>query len=216
MPNSSGKETPVICSTSSKTFSSPRNLRRHEQNTHRMFAAPTPPTKCDDSRKSFSSMAEAREHVGLAHNVSTDSLCIYYHTIFLSVEKFRHHMSKNHQLPIWTPGNEVGTSTAPTESAFRGKVKTLRVERWGGWIGSDECNHAKQRVDWCVDRRKKEGPCKFQLDVDQKILEGNMNVTLCKLIFIWTKRISLNIKISEKTAAGYTHTFLLVGKFGRD
>ena len=102
MPNSSGKQTPVICLTCSKVFSLPRNLRRHEQNIHKIFAAPQPPTKCDECRESFSSLAEAREHVELAHNVSTDSLCIFCHTIFLSVEKFRQHMSKNHQLPIWT------------------------------------------------------------------------------------------------------------------
>ena len=102
MPNSSGKQTAVICSACSKVLSLPKNLRRHEQNIHKIFAAPPPPTKCDECRESFSSLAEAREHVELAHNVSTDSLCIYCHTIFLSVEKFRQHMSKNHQLPIWT------------------------------------------------------------------------------------------------------------------
>ena len=108
MPNSSGKQTPVICSTCSKDFSSPKNLRRCEQNIHKIIAAPPPPTKRDECRESFSSPAEAREHVELAHNVSTDSLCIYCHTVFLSVENFRQpSMSKNHQLPIWTPGNEV-------------------------------------------------------------------------------------------------------------
>ena len=172
MPNSSGKQTPVICSTCSKVFTSPRNLRRHEQNIHKIFAAPPPPTKCDECREAFSSVAEAREHVELAHNVSTDSLCIYCHTIFLPVEKFRQHMSKNHQLPIWTPGNEVGTSSAPTESAFRGKLRRYELS-----VREDELNlmniimRNKEEIDALIDERVQEGPCKFQLHVDVSMIK---------------------------------------------
>ena len=172
MPNSSGKQTPVICWTCSKVFSSPRNLRRHEQNIHKIFAAPPPPTKCDECRESFSSLAEAREHVELAHNVSTDSLCIYCHTIFLSVEKFRQHMSKNHQLPIWTPGNEVRTSSVPTESAFRGKLRRYELS-----VKEDELDlmnvimRNKEEIDALIDERVQEGPCKFQLHVDVSMIK---------------------------------------------
>ena len=172
MPNSSGEQTPVICSTCSKVLSSPRNLRRDEQNIHKIFAAPPPPIKCNEYRESFSSLAEAREHAELDHNVSTDSVCIYCHTIFLSVEKFQQQMSKKYQLPIWTPGNEVGTSTAPTESAFRGKLR--RYELSVGEDGVDLMNvimRNKEKIDTLIDKRVQERSFKFQLHVDVSMIK---------------------------------------------
>ena len=114
MPNSSKKPTPVTCSTCTNVYSSARNLRRHEQTIHKIFANPPPPTTCDKNRESLAKLAEAREHVELAHNLTTDSLCMCCHTIFLSVEKLRQHMLKKHQLPIWNLVNKAGTSAAPT------------------------------------------------------------------------------------------------------
>ena len=108
----------MTCSTLAEVYSSARNSRRHEQTIHKVFSNPPPPTICDEFRESLATLAEAREHVELAHNVTTDSLCTYCHTIFFSVEKLRQYMLKKHQLPIWNPGNEAGTTAAPTESAF--------------------------------------------------------------------------------------------------
>ena len=69
MPNSSGKQTPVTCSSCLKVYSSARNLRRHEQTIRKIFANPPPPTICDKCRESLAILAEAREHVELSHNV---------------------------------------------------------------------------------------------------------------------------------------------------
>ena len=103
MPNSSGKQTPVSCSTCSKVYSSARNFRRHEQTIHRIFPNPPPPTICDEFRKSLATLAEAREHVDLNHNVTTDSLCMNCHTIFLSVEKLRQNTLKIINYPFGIP-----------------------------------------------------------------------------------------------------------------
>ena len=76
-------------------------------------------------------------------------------------------MSKNHQLPIWTPGYEVGTSTAPTESAFRGNFRRYELSD-----GEDELDlmnvimQNKEEIDALIDKRVQEGHCKFQLHVD--------------------------------------------------
>ena len=79
-------------------------------------------------------------------------------------------MSKNHQVPIWTTGNEVGTSTAPTESAFRGKLRRYELS-----VGEDELDlmkvimRIKEEIDALIDERVQEGTCKFQLHVEVSV-----------------------------------------------
>ena len=77
-----------------------------------------------------------------------------------------------HQLPIWTPGNEVETSTAPTESAFRGKLRRYELS-----VGEDELDlmneimRNKEEIDVLIDERVQEGPCKFHLHVDVSMIK---------------------------------------------
>ena len=122
MPNSTSIATPVPCQQCGKILSSKRNLRRHEQKVHKILPPPPPQTVCDDCLESFESLSEAREHVELVHDMTSNSHCIYCHTIFLTAESYGQHLLKKHALPVWD-GIETTSSAAPTESAFRGKLR---------------------------------------------------------------------------------------------
>ena len=84
---------------------------------------------------------------------------MYCHTIFLSAEKLRQLVLKNYILPIWTPGNEAGTSAAPTESAFRGKLRRydLSVEEEEVDLMNSTMRH-KDEIDALIDERVQEVP----------------------------------------------------------
>ena len=122
MPNSSSIATPVPCQHCGKTLSSKRNLNRHEQKVHKILPLPPPQTGCDECLESFENLSEARENVELAYCMTSNSHCIYCDTIFLTAESYQKHLLKKHALPVWD-GIETSSSAAPTESAFRGKLR---------------------------------------------------------------------------------------------
>ena len=122
MPNSTSIATPVPCQHCGKILSSKWNLRRHEQKVHKILPLPPPQTVCDECLESFEILSEAREHVVLVHEMTSSSHCIYCHTIFLTAESYGQHLLKKHALPVWD-GIETTSSAAPTESAFRGKLR---------------------------------------------------------------------------------------------
>ena len=122
MPNSTSIATLVPRQQCGKILSSNRNLRRHEQKVHKILPPPPPQTVCDECLESFESLSEAREHVKLVHDMTSNSCCIYCHTIFLTAESYGQHLLKKHALPV-CDGIETTSSGAPTERAFRGKLR---------------------------------------------------------------------------------------------
>ena len=54
--------------------------------------------------------------------MTSNSHCIYCHTIFLTAESYQKHLLKKHALPVWD-SIETSSSAAPTQSAFRGKLR---------------------------------------------------------------------------------------------
>ena len=124
-------------------------MRRHEQKVHKIFPPPPPQTVCDECLESFDSLSEAREHVELVHDMTFNSHCIYCHIIFLTAESYGQHLLKKHALPVWD-GIETTSSAAPTESAFRGKLRryNLKVGEKKGFAsshdgkqGGNRCSH---------------------------------------------------------------------------
>ena len=81
-------------------------------------------------------------------------------------------MLKNHRLPIWTTGNEVGKSTAPTEYAFRGKLRRYELG-----VGVDQLDlmnvimRNKEEIDALIDKKVHEGLCKLQLHLDVSMIK---------------------------------------------
>ena len=124
MPNSTSIATPVPCQQCGKILNSKRNLRRHQQKVHKILPPPPPQTVCDECLESFESLSEAREYVELVHDKTSNSHCIYCHTIFLS---YQQHLQKNHALPVWD-GVKTTYSAAPTESASRDKLRRFDLK----------------------------------------------------------------------------------------
>ena len=68
-------------------------------------------------------------------------------------------MLKKHRLPIWTPGNEAGTSAAPTESAFRGKFRRYELS-----VGEEQVDlmnslmRQKDEIEALIEERVQGGP----------------------------------------------------------
>ena len=68
-------------------------------------------------------------------------------------------MLKKHILPIWTPGNEAGTSAAPTESAFRGKLRRYELS-----VGEEQVDlmnstmRQKDEIEALIEERVQGGP----------------------------------------------------------
>ena len=122
MPNSTYIATPVPCQQCGKILSYKRNLRRLEQNVHKILPPPPPQTVYDECLESFESLSEAREHVELTHDITSNSHCIYCHTKFLTTESYQKQLLKKRALPVWD-GIDTSFSAAPTESAFRGKLR---------------------------------------------------------------------------------------------
>ena len=122
MPNSTSNATPVLCQQCGKIPSSKMHLRRHEQKVHKILPPSPPQTVCDECLKSFESLSEAQEHVELTHDMTSGSHCICCHTKFLTAENYQKHLLKKHALSVWN-GIETSSSTVPTESAFRGKLR---------------------------------------------------------------------------------------------
>ena len=151
MPNSTSTATPVPCQQCGKILSSKRNLRRHEQKVHKILPRPSPQIVCDESLESFESLSEAREHVELAHDMTSNSHCVYCHTLFLTAESYQKRLLKKHALPV-LDGIETSSSAAPTESAFR-------VKSW--WKKMDLLQvmmQNKEEIDALILERVKEGP----------------------------------------------------------
>ena len=66
----------------------------------------------------------------------------------------------------------MGTSTAPTESAFRGKLRRYELS-----VREDELDlmnvimRNKEEIDALIDERVQEGPCKFQLHLNVSMIK---------------------------------------------
>ena len=66
----------------------------------------------------------------------------------------------------------MGTSSAPTESAFRGKLRRYELS-----VKEDELNlmnvimRNKEQIDALIDERVQEGPCNFQLHMDVSMIK---------------------------------------------
>ena len=66
----------------------------------------------------------------------------------------------------------MGTSTAPTESAFRGKLRRYELS-----VGVDELDlmnvimRNKEEIDTLIDEKVQEGLCKLQLHVDVSMIK---------------------------------------------
>ena len=162
MPNATSIATPVPCQQCGKILSSKRNLRRHEQKVHKILPPPPPQTVCDEFLESFESLSEAREQVKLVHDMTSNSHCIFCQTIFLTAESYGQHLLKKHALPVWD-GIETTSSAAPTESAFRGKLRRYDLK-----VGEKEMDllqvmmQNKEEIDALILERVKEGPNKVQ------------------------------------------------------
>ena len=122
MTNSTSIAAPIPCEQCGKVLISTMNLRRHKQKVHTILPLPPPQTVCDECLESFGSLSEAREHVELAHDMTSKSNYIYCLTISLTAECFQKHLLKKHALPVWD-GIRTSSSAAPTERAFRGKLR---------------------------------------------------------------------------------------------
>ena len=197
MPNSTSIATPVPCQQCRKILSSKRNLRRHEQKVHKILPPPPPQTVCDECLESFESLSEAREHVELVHDMTSNSHCIYCHTIFLTAESYGQHLLKKHALPVWD-GIETTSSAAPTESAFRGKLRRYDLK-----VGEKEMDllqvmmQNKEEIDALILERVKEGPNKVQFHVEVGMIKiptvqdgdsGNFERTM---LFLNTKTLTV-------------------------
>ena len=160
MPNSTSIATPVPCQQCGKILSSKRNLRRHEQKVHKILPPPLPQTVFNECLESFESLSQAREHVELAHDMTCNSHCIYCHTILLTAESYQKHLLKKNALPVWD-GIKTSSSAAPTESAFRGKLRRYDLK-----VGEKEMDllqvmmQNKEEIDALIQERVKEGPKK--------------------------------------------------------
>ena len=98
--------------------------------------------------------------------MTSNSHCIYCHTIFLTAKSFGQHLLKKHALPVWD-GSETTYSAAPTESAFRGKLRPYNLK-----VGEKELDllqvmmQNKEEIDALILERVKEGPNKVQFHVE--------------------------------------------------
>ena len=197
MPNSTSIATTVPCQLCGKILSSKRNLARHEQKVHKILPPLPPQTVCDECLESFESLSEAREHVELVHDMTSNSHCIYCRTIFLTAESYQQHLLKKHALPAWD-GIEMTSSPAPTESAFRGKLRRCDLK-----VGEKEMDllqvmmQNKEEIDALILERVKEGPNKVQFHVEVRMTKtpavqdgdsGNFERTM---LFLNTKRLSV-------------------------
>ena len=98
--------------------------------------------------------------------MTSNSHCIYCHTIFLTAESYGQHLLKKHALPVWD-GIETTSSAAPTESAFRGKLRRYDLK-----VGEKEMDllqvmmQNKEEIDALILERVEEGPNKVQFHVE--------------------------------------------------
>ena len=98
--------------------------------------------------------------------MTCNSHCIFCHTIFLTVESYQKHLLKKQALPFWD-GIETSSSAAPTESAFRGKLRRYDLK-----VGEKEIDllqvmmQNKEEIDALIQERVKEGPNKVQFHVE--------------------------------------------------
>ena len=160
------------------------NWRTHEQKVHKIFSHPPPQTVCTECLESFESLSEAQEHVQLAHDMTSISYCIYCRTKFLTAGSYQKHLLKKHALSVWD-GIEMSSSAAPTESAFRGKMRRHDLK-----VGEKQMDllqvimQNKEELDTLILERVKEGPTKVQFHVEVgmiKIPTGNFERTMLVL-----------------------------------
>ena len=100
MQSSTSIATPVPCQQCRKVLSSKKNLRRHEQKVRKLFPPPLAQTAYDECLESFENLSEAREHVELTHDMTSNSHCMYCHTIFLTAESYQKYLLKKRALPV--------------------------------------------------------------------------------------------------------------------
>ena len=129
--------------------------------------------------------------------MTSNSHCIYCHTIFLTAESYGQHLLKKHALPVWD-GIETTSSAAPTESAFRGKLPRYDLK-----VGEKEIDliqvmmQNKEQIDALILERVKEGPNKVQFHVEVGMIKiptvqdgdsGNFERTM---LFLNTKTLTV-------------------------
>ena len=141
-------------------------------------------------------LSKAREHVELLRDMTSNSHCIYSHTIFLTVESYGQHFLKKHALSVWD-GIETTSFAAPTESASRGKLRryNLKVGEKKGLASSHDAK--KEEIEALILERVKEGPNKVQFHVEMKMIKiptvqdgdsGNFERTM---LFLNTKTLTV-------------------------
>ena len=170
MPNSTSIPTPVPCQQREKTLSFKRILRRHERKVHKILPATTPQTVCEECLKTSKSLSEAREHVELAHDLSSNSHCIYCHTMFLSQRKAIKNIcwKSTHWDSI-----ETISSAAPREIVFRVKLCQYDLK-----VGEKEMDFLhvrmqyKEEIDALILEMVKEGPNKVQFHVEVRMIKS--------------------------------------------
>ena len=133
---------------------------------HKILPPPPPQIVCVECLESFEKFLETREHVELVHDMTSNSHCVYFRTIFLTAESYGQHLLKKHALPVWD-GIETMSCAAPIECAFRGKLSRYDLK-----IGEEEMDllqfmmQNKEEIDALILERVKEGPNKVQFHVE--------------------------------------------------
>ena len=142
-------------------------------------------------------MSEARELIELVHDMTSNSHCVYCHTIFLTAESYGQHLLKKHALPFWD-GIETMSSADPTESAFRGKLHRYDIK-----LGEKEMDllqvmmQNKEEIDALILERVKEEPNKVPFHVEVGMIKtptvqdgdsGNFERTM---VFLNTKTLTV-------------------------
>ena len=181
----------VECDLCLKTYSSLRNLRRHKQNIHNTQPK-VQPFACSDCDFQNTSLVTMKQHFLQKHGHIIVNHCLYCNIVYGEAMKYSYHLEHDHGLPtIFTPREndniERMTGYQQVEKAFWGSLETYQLKRRITSIDLFEllCKE-KNQIQNLIREKCRNGPKKFQLTTDLKLVKPKVDDDSQETITIYT------------------------------
>ena len=181
----------VQCEICFRTYSSARNLRRHKQNTHRVYPQ-VKPFLCSYCDFENTSLVAIKNHFSQKHGHIIVNHCCYCNIVFENSAKSLNHAEIFHSLPTQITQKEHvdierSRGYEKIETAFRGLLQTYQLKQKITSIDLLELlGEEKSRMQNLIREKTRDGPKKFELTIEKKLVKPRLKEGSQETITIFT------------------------------
>ena len=180
----------VACDLCLKTYSSLKNLRRHKLNIHNTQPK-VQPFACSDCDFRNTSLVTMKQHFLQKHGHIIVNHCLFCNIVYGEATKYSYHLEHDHGLPTtFTPRKnddiEKMTGYQQVEKGFWGSLETYQLKRRITSIDLFELLCKKNQKQNFIREKCRNGPKKFQLTTELKLVEPKVDDDSQETITIYT------------------------------